>query len=147
MIVRDRRFDVFTANKRDVTVLEAVHPLTGSPAPVAFVQIGALLVASIKQTAKEGAKVKRGDELGYFGALASLSDCRPWMCLLRQPPTAYGGSTIVAVFPKGSVRWHDDLLKNSEGRNAEGMQLETLVKVRKQYSSPRLPTTLCLAYS
>ncbi|KAK4330679.1 putative Phosphatidylserine decarboxylase proenzyme 2 (putative) [Rhodotorula toruloides] len=120
MIVRDKRFDVFTANKRDVTVLEAVHPLTGSQAPVAFVQVGALLVASIKQTAKEGAKVKRGDELGYF---------------------AYGGSTIVAVFPKGSVRWHDDLLKNSEGRNAEGMQLETLVKVGEKIGRWVLPPT------
>ncbi|KAJ8291721.1 Phosphatidylserine decarboxylase proenzyme 2 [Rhodotorula toruloides] len=120
MIVRDKRFDVFTANKRDVNVLDAVHPLTGSPVPVAFVQVGALLVASIKRTAKEGAKVKRGDELGYF---------------------AYGGSTIVAVFPKGSVRWHDDLLKNSEGRNAEGMQLETLVKVGEKIGRWVLPPT------
>lgn len=70
MIVRDKRFDVFTANKRHVTVLEAVHPLTGLPAPVAFVQVGALLVASIRHTAKEGTKVKRGDELGYFGEFA-----------------------------------------------------------------------------
>lgn len=36
----------------------------------------------------------------------------------------------MAVFPKGAVRWDDDLLKNSEGRNVDGMQLETLVKVR-----------------
>ncbi|BGP27731.1 hypothetical protein JCM10295v2_006706 [Rhodotorula toruloides] len=119
MIVRDKRFDVFTANKRDVTVLETVHPLTGSSVPVAFVQVGALLVASIRQTVNEGAKVKRGDELGYF---------------------AYGGSTIVTVFPKDSVRWHNDLLQNSDGRNAEGMQLETLVKVGEKIGRWVLPT-------
>ncbi|GAA6010622.1 hypothetical protein JCM10207_007770 [Rhodosporidiobolus poonsookiae] len=108
MIVRDKRFDVFTANKRDVTTLHTVHPLTGAQLPVAFVQIGALLAASIKQTKKEGKAVKRGDELGYF---------------------AYGGSTVVAIFPPGTVKWQEDLLRNSTGRNEQGVQVETLVKV------------------
>ncbi|BGP51686.1 hypothetical protein JCM10450v2_007636 [Rhodotorula kratochvilovae] len=88
MIVRDPRFDVFTSNKRDITTLLARHPHTGVPAPVAYVQVGALLVASIRRTAREGKELKRGDELGYFG-----------------------------------------LLRNSEGRNVEGVQVETLVKV------------------
>ncbi|GAA5832782.1 hypothetical protein JCM11251_005761 [Rhodosporidiobolus azoricus] len=108
MIVRDKSFDVFTSNKRDVTTLQCTHPLTHQSLPVAFVQIGALLVASIRQTKREGKEVKRGDELGYF---------------------AYGGSTIVTVFPKGMVEWDKDLLRNSTGRNAEGVKLETLVKV------------------
>ncbi|TNY19031.1 phosphatidylserine decarboxylase-domain-containing protein [Rhodotorula diobovata] len=107
-IVRDKRFDVFTSNKRDITTLLARHPLTGKALPVAYVQVGALLVASIRRTAKEGKALKRGDELGYF---------------------AYGGSTIVCVFPRGSVEWDEDLVRNSEGRNVEGVQVETLVKV------------------
>ncbi|GAA5913423.1 hypothetical protein JCM6882_001957 [Rhodosporidiobolus microsporus] len=108
MIVRDKNFDVFTSNKRDVTTLHTLHPLTQQPLPVAYVQVGALLVASIRQTKKEGREVERGEELGYF---------------------AYGGSTIVAVFPKGTVQWDKDLLRNSTGRNDEGVKLETLVKV------------------
>lgn len=138
MIVRDKRFDVFTANKRDgelrhlfrspineknppagltthrrlpaVSVLESQHPATGQPVRVAFVQVGALLVASIRQTAHLGQTLKRGEEVGYF---------------------AYGGSTIVAVFPPGCVEWNEDLLSNSEGRNSRGAQLETLVKVSR----------------
>ncbi|BGP18402.1 hypothetical protein JCM10213v2_006468 [Rhodosporidiobolus nylandii] len=101
MIVRDKRFDVFTSNKRDITTLRTVNPVTGTQVPVAFVQVGALLVASIRQTKKEGRAVKR----------------------------AYGGSTIVAVFPAGSVKWDEDLMRNSVGKNREGVQLETLVKV------------------
>ena len=136
MIVRDKRFDVFTANKRDgelwhlfrapidekhpivltqgrlsaVSILESRHPATGQPVRVAFVQVGALLVASIRQTAQPGQTMKRGDEVGYF---------------------AYGGSTIIAVFPPGCVEWNEDLLRNSEGRNSHGAQLETLVKVSR----------------
>ncbi|GAA5993239.1 hypothetical protein JCM10908_004527 [Rhodotorula pacifica] len=108
MIVRDQRFDVFTANKRDASILKCRHPSTGLPTRVAFVQVGALLVASIRQTAQQGQTLKRGDEIGYF---------------------AYGGSTIVAVFPPGCVKWNEDLLRNSEGRNARGLPIETLVKV------------------
>lgn len=132
MVVRDKRFDVFTANKRDgelsqtfrrdhrmsgsesvppcaVSILMCRHPGTGRPVRVAFVQVGALLVASIRQTARPGQALGRGDEVGYF---------------------AYGGSTIVAVFPPGCVEWDGDLARNSEGRNERGLKLETLVQVR-----------------
>lgn len=56
------------------------HAATGKQ--VAYVAIGAMLVGSIVWTAggNKGAQVKRGDELGYF---------------------AYGGSTVVVLFPKG----------------------------------------------
>lgn len=93
-----------------VSILESRHPATGQPVRIAFVQVGALLVASIRQTARPGQTLKRGDEVGYF---------------------AYGGSTIVAVFPPGCVEWNEDLLSNSEGRNSRGAQLETLVKVSR----------------
>lgn len=54
--------------------------------------------------------MKRGEELGYF---------------------AYGGSTIVAVFPPGLIEFDDDLVLNSrgEGPHAGKGPVETLVKV------------------
>lgn len=98
--VNEQGFDVFTANKR--AVLSMTHAASGKP--VAFVAIGAMLVGSIVWTAggQSGAQVRRGDELGYF---------------------AYGGSTVVVLFPPGLVAFDDDLRKNSE------VPVETLVKV------------------
>ncbi|KAI0712799.1 phosphatidylserine decarboxylase-domain-containing protein [Cerioporus squamosus] len=98
--INEPGFDVFTENKR--SVLYMTH--TQSGAPIAFVAIGAMLVGSIAWTngGKKGEAVKRGDELGYF---------------------AYGGSTIVVLFPKGLIQFDDDLLKTS------AVPIETLVKV------------------
>lgn len=69
-----------------------------------MVFVGALLVGTIKNTnaAKPGDSVNKGDEMGYF---------------------QYGGSTVIAVFPKGDVTWDDDLLTNSE------KPVETIVKM------------------
>ncbi|KAJ7449678.1 phosphatidylserine decarboxylase-domain-containing protein [Mycena latifolia] len=98
--VNEPGFDVFTANTRSVLYL--THAATGLP--VAFVAIGALLVGSIAWTngGEPGKAVKKGDELGYF---------------------AYGGSTVVAVFPKGVIEFDADLVANSM------VPVETLVKV------------------
>ncbi|KAI0764292.1 phosphatidylserine decarboxylase-domain-containing protein [Trametes elegans] len=98
--VNEPGFDVFTANER--AVLYLTH--TQSNSPVAFVAIGAMLVGSIRWTggAHKGASVKRGDELGYF---------------------AYGGSTVIALFPEGLIQFDDDLVRNS------AVPIETLVKV------------------
>ncbi|KAF8216449.1 phosphatidylserine decarboxylase-domain-containing protein [Mycena galopus ATCC 62051] len=98
--VNEPGFDVFTANTRSVLYL--THKATGLP--VAFVAIGALLVGSIEWTngGEKGKSVKKGEELGYF---------------------AYGGSTIVAVFPKGVIEFDEDLVSNS------AVPVETLVKV------------------
>ncbi|KDE04171.1 hypothetical protein MVLG_05395 [Microbotryum lychnidis-dioicae p1A1 Lamole] len=96
--------NVFTENKRDVTLLKM--PDEGStPRNVAFVQIGAMLVGSIVQTVAEGDQVAHGGELGYF---------------------AYGGSTVLCVFPAGQVHWDEDLLRNSKEK------METAVKVGEQ---------------
>ncbi|GAA5933894.1 hypothetical protein JCM3775_000317 [Rhodotorula graminis] len=102
--VNESEIDVFTQNKRDVTLLSTPRP-DGSVIPVAYVQIGAMLVGAIKRTVDEGAEVKRGDELGFF---------------------SYGGSTIIAVFPAGSVKFDDDLVKNSKDR------IETVVRAGEQ---------------
>jgi len=71
---------------------------------VAYVAIGALLVGSIQWTGgkEKGTVLKRGDELGHF---------------------AYGGSTIVVVFPKELMEFDRDLVSNSK------KPIETLVKV------------------
>jgi len=97
--VNEPGFDVFTANTRSILYMK--EESTGSP--VAFVAIGALLVGSIKWTAgdQEGQKVSRGDELGHF---------------------AYGGSTVVVVFPNDMIAFDKDLVANSR------QPIETLVK-------------------
>jgi len=77
-------------------------PSGGAPIPVVIVAVGAMLVGSIAWTKKQGDQVKKGEELGYF---------------------AYGGSTVIAVFPKGSVTFDEDLVKNSNN------VLETQMKV------------------
>ncbi|CAG8474667.1 12339_t:CDS:2 [Acaulospora morrowiae] len=91
--------DVFTENVRSVMILHSSAP--GS-SKIAFVSIGALLVGSVRYTSKEGDKVIKGDELGYF---------------------AYGGSTIICLWQKGRVKFDEDLTSNSS------QCLETLVKV------------------
>jgi phosphatidylserine decarboxylase len=95
--VNEPGFDVFTANTRSVLTL--THTLTGKE--IAFVAIGALLVGSIVFTVEKGQNVKRGDELGYF---------------------AYGGSTVVCIFPKDMIEFDADLLKYSS------KPVETLMK-------------------
>ncbi|GAA5879567.1 hypothetical protein JCM16303_003253 [Sporobolomyces ruberrimus] len=89
---------VYTENVRLVS--EIVSPIFGK---VMNVWVGAMMVASINQTVHEGDEVKRGDEIGYF---------------------AFGGSTIVVVFPPNTVVFDPDLIENSKHA------IETLVRVR-----------------
>ncbi|GAA5867688.1 hypothetical protein JCM8547_001342 [Rhodosporidiobolus lusitaniae] len=113
----NENLDVFTCNKRDITYLHVTLPssstssssttssTTSQTIPIAFVQIGAMLVGSIKRTVPQGESVKRGGELGYF---------------------AYGGSTVIALFPPGTVKFDEDLVRNSKAK------LETAVRVGEQ---------------
>ncbi|SPO25759.1 related to phosphatidylserine decarboxylase [Ustilago trichophora] len=64
--------------------------------------IGAMMVGSTVLTVKEGEKVQRGHEFGYF---------------------KFGGSTIVLVFEEGRVVWDQDLVDNGKAA------IETLVRV------------------
>lgn len=103
--VNEPKFDVLTRNKRSVLLLEHGP----SKKTIAIVAVGALLVGSIVWTCSR--EVKHGDELGHF---------------------AYGGSTVVAIFPKGLIKFDKDLVQNSigEGPVAAGHgSIETLVKV------------------
>ncbi len=98
-------FDVLSVNKR--SVLYMTHP---SGRPVAFVAIGAMLVGSIVWTggAQKGTMVKRGQELGYF---------------------AYGGSTVVVLFPKGMMEYaYDGFFR------AVQMLMDFHVQVRRRFA-------------
>lgn len=96
----NQTLDVFTANRRDVLIINAnLFPTkqgeTPKVTPVAFVAIGALLVGSVNWSKKPGETVNKGDDLGWF---------------------AYGGSTVVCVFPQeAGIQWDDDLRRASAG--------------------------------
>ena len=64
-----------------------------------------MMVGSITWTAKQGDAIARGDVQGYF---------------------SYGGSTVITVFPRGSVKFDEDLVKNSNEA------IETQVRVGEQ---------------
>lgn len=90
--------DVFTDNHRSITTVKSHHGFN-----YAVVSIGALLVGSIVMTnAEKDKQLEKGEEMGYF---------------------QYGGSTVIAVFPKDTVQWDADLLANSE------KSVETLVQM------------------
>ncbi len=74
-------------NERDVVQLE-----TQEFGAMMMVLVGAMLVGRIVHTYKENKKHLKGDEMGYF---------------------AFGGSSIVLLFPKDTVKIRDDILKHS----------------------------------
>ncbi|CAA3030919.1 phosphatidylserine decarboxylase proenzyme 3-like [Olea europaea subsp. europaea] len=95
--VNSKYCNVFTENKRVIALIS-----TADFGKVAFVAIGATMVGSITFSRKEGDHVKKGDEFGYF---------------------SFGGSTVICVFEKDTIKIDNDLLENS------ARSLETLVSV------------------
>jgi len=91
------QLDVYGENARKIVPIDS--PVFGR---VFCACIGAMMVGTIVTTVNEGEQIKRGQEFGYF---------------------AFGGSTIVTIFPKNTVQWDQDLLDNSAA------PLETLVRV------------------
>jgi len=106
--VINENFDVFTANRRDITILSSTTLVPGKTLPIGFVAIGALLVGAIEWDNDPSASggtvdVKKGDDLGAF---------------------KYGGSTCICIFPEeANVQWDADLIAASEKK------LETVMKV------------------
>ncbi|GAB2218846.1 hypothetical protein Droror1_Dr00002078 [Drosera rotundifolia] len=98
--VNSKYCNVFTENKRVVSIIS-----TTDFGKVAIVAIGATMVGSITFTKKEGDYVKKGDEFGYF---------------------SFGGSTVISVFEKDTIKLDEDLVENSS------RSLETLVRVGMQ---------------
>jgi len=78
---------IFWENKRVVTAIES--PALGQ---VQFIEIGATMVGSIRQTYTPGATMAKGSEKGYF---------------------AFGGSSVAVLFEKGRIEFDADLLKNT----------------------------------
>lgn len=89
--------DVFGENVRVLVPIES-----DAFGLVMVVCVGAMMVGSTVITAKEGSRVSRIDELGYF---------------------QFGGSTLVVLFEPGKAKFDADLVSNSSGA------LETLVRV------------------
>ncbi len=81
------RPSILWENKRVVTPIES--PALGQ---VQFVEIGATMVGSIRQTYMPGETVAKGEEKGYF---------------------AFGGSSVAVLFEKGRVKFDADLLENT----------------------------------
>ena len=81
------RPSIFWENKRVVTAIES--PALGQ---VQFVEIGATMVGSIRQTYMPGETVAKGEEKGYF---------------------AFGGSSVAVLFEKGRIEFDADLLENT----------------------------------
>lgn len=82
-----RRIRYLVENKREVTVVD------GSPfGPVAMIEVGATNVGSIRQSFVPGRPVAKGDEKGLF---------------------AFGGSCVITLFTRGSIRFDEDLVAQS----------------------------------
>lgn len=85
-----KNIDIFSQNKRMITRL-----YSEKFKEVLFIEIGATNVGSIHQTFQEETFYKKGDEKGYF---------------------SFGGSTIILLFEKNTIRFADDILKNSTNK-------------------------------
>ena len=86
-IALQRGLRVFGENLRQVSLLK-LSPF----GKMAFIEVGAFGVASIQQTST-GKSFRKGDEKGYF---------------------AFGGSTILMIFPPGRVTFSPDLVEKSQ---------------------------------
>src|SRR5690606_838343 len=84
-------------NYRELTVLH-----TENFGDVLHLEVGALLVGKIVQRNYDAGSFRRGEEKGYF---------------------EYGGSTVVQIFKKGTIKPDADIIEHSEQR------IETLVKI------------------
>lgn len=80
--------EIYCQNKREITLFNSDHF-----GEMALIEVGATCVGSIIQTYKEGKKVKKGEEKGYF---------------------KFGGSTVIMFLQKDSVKIDEDIIKNTE---------------------------------
>lgn len=95
--------EIFTQNHRVYSSLS-----TSDYGDILIAEVGATLVGSVIQTYSPQSEVKKGDEKGYF---------------------AFGGSTVVLLFEKGSVQFDQDLLENTT------RGYETMVQMGEQIGS------------
>jgi len=89
-----KNINYLAENKREITFIESDHF-----GKVAFIEVGATYVGTIRQTFDPSKPCKKGDEKGYF---------------------EFGGSCIILLFQKGTITFDDDLIA------ATGQGFETL---------------------
>lgn len=94
---------VFCENKREYLELK-----TKDKGDILLSPVGATMVGSIYETFTPNSKVKKGDEMGYFG---------------------FGGSTVVMLVDKAKVQIDQDILENTRNR------IETAVKMGERIGS------------
>lgn len=90
-----KNYNYFVANEREYTTL-----FTNNFSEVIHIEIGALIIGKITNLHKNY-KFKKGEEKGYF---------------------EFGGSTIVLLFKKDTIRIDEDIINNSKEN------IETIVK-------------------
>lgn len=78
---------VFCENKREYCTLQ-----TANKGDILLAPVGATMVGSILSTYTPDSPLQKGDEMGYF---------------------AFGGSTVVILFEKDTIKIDDDLLKTT----------------------------------
>lgn len=83
-IALKQNIDIFSQNKRTITALQTKHF-----GKVLYVAVGATNVGSITHTYMPDQYCKKGSEMGYF---------------------SFGGSSLVLLFPQGSINFDADLL-------------------------------------
>lgn len=88
--------DVYTENIRTLTVIHS-----DNFGKVCMICIGSMLTGSINISRKQGTRISRMEEHGYF---------------------AFGGSTVILLFEPGRIQWDSDLLANTD------QSLETLTR-------------------
>ena len=101
------RYNFYNTNSREWTILN-----TNNFGKVIQVEIGALCIGKIKN-AHETHIFKRGEEKGYF---------------------EFGGSTIVLLFKKNTIKLDDDIYNNSKEN------IETIVKYGERIGKARFFT-------
>jgi len=82
-----RNIQYIVENKRMITLVESAEFGT-----VAFIEVGATNVGSIRQGYVPGRLVKKGEEKGLF---------------------AFGGSCVITLFQKGRIRFDADIVAQS----------------------------------
>ncbi len=78
---------VFVENKREITLVD-----TDKGWRYAYIDVGATMVGGIEQTYTPNRHVNKGDEKGYF---------------------YFGGSTVVLLFPEGTIQPDKDLIRRT----------------------------------
>jgi len=80
--------EVYCQNKREITRFHSEHFRE-----VVLMEVGATCVGSIVQTYKEGKRVEKGEEKGYF---------------------KFGGSTVILFLEKNTVKIDQDIIQNTD---------------------------------